>query len=272
MSLISERSGENDSQGSICILPSTLADACSLQSGVILLLKSIRCSAKEGDCTGHGISSTYHSSLFTNQWSPDIYAITTQGLNAIDIWDFFLQIFDIPIAEPIPKYKEPLIFPKVNIPPRDQEFWRMTVHQKLYYTDLFYYFDAHDIRKQSFANFVTDYVRHYFPKDPKGVHKGHFVKLFMPSSYHAQAIGNALPYPLQFERDNVILLSLKLTSQHEKEKLSNKLKLLIEPSFHAEIVEVEIGGIALYRPFREFRQANSYCHLYGAQVQRQAYF
>ncbi|GFQ69744.1 DNA-directed RNA polymerase subunit alpha [Trichonephila clavata] len=158
------------------------------------------------------------------------YAITTQGLNAIDIWDFFLQMFDIPIAEPIPKYKEPLIFPKVNIPPRDQEFWRMTVHQKLYYTDLFYYFDAHDIRKQSFANFVMDYFRHYFPKDPKGVHKGHFVKLFMPSSYHAQAIGQALPYPLQFERDNVILVSLKLTAQQEKGKASNKLKLLIEPS------------------------------------------
>ncbi|GFX12879.1 uncharacterized protein TNCV_1976171 [Trichonephila clavipes] len=40
--------------------------------------------------------------------------------------------------------------------------------------------------------------------------------------------------------------------------------------FHAKIVEVEIGGVAIYRPFGEFRQANSYCHLYGAQ--RQAYF
>ncbi|GFX15566.1 hypothetical protein TNCV_3304951 [Trichonephila clavipes] len=25
------------------------------------------------------------------------------------------------------------------------------------------------------------------------------------------------------------------------------------------------GGVAIYRPFGEFRQANSYCHLYGAQ-------
>ncbi|GFW16957.1 hypothetical protein TNCV_2760851 [Trichonephila clavipes] len=34
---------------------------------------------------------------------------------------------------------------------------------------------------------------------------------------------------------------------------------------HSKIVDVEIGGVAIYRPFGEFRQANSYCHLYGAQ-------
>ncbi|GFT89665.1 hypothetical protein TNCV_3137551 [Trichonephila clavipes] len=43
------------------------------------------------------------------------------------------------------------------------------------------------------------------------------------------------------------------------------------PGFHAEIVEEEIGGVAIYRPFGEFRRAKSYCHLYGAQGQRQAY-
>ncbi|GFV37319.1 uncharacterized protein TNCV_2700061 [Trichonephila clavipes] len=42
------------------------------------------------------------------------------------------------------------------------------------------------------------------------------------------------------------------------------------PSVHAEIVE--IGGVAIYRPFEEFRRAKSYCHVYGAQGQRQAYF
>ncbi|GFW82213.1 uncharacterized protein TNCV_5056881 [Trichonephila clavipes] len=41
---------------------------------------------------------------------------------------------------------------------------------------------------------------------------------------------------------------------------------------HGKIVE-EIGGVAIYCPFGEFRRANSYCHLYGAQGlgQRQAY-
>ncbi|GFV55421.1 uncharacterized protein TNCV_2463111 [Trichonephila clavipes] len=39
-------------------------------------------------------------------------------------------------------------------------------------------------------------------------------------------------------------------------------------------VEVEIGGVAISRPFGEFRRANSYCHLYGAQGlgQRQVFF
>ncbi|GFY13221.1 hypothetical protein TNCV_2334851 [Trichonephila clavipes] len=43
---------------------------------------------------------------------------------------------------------------------------------------------------------------------------------------------------------------------------------------HAKIVEVEIVGVAIYRLLGEFRRANSYCHLYGAQGlgQRQAYF
>ncbi|GFS74949.1 hypothetical protein TNCV_1396201 [Trichonephila clavipes] len=42
-------------------------------------------------------------------------------------------------------------------------------------------------------------------------------------------------------------------------------------NLYAGIVEVEIGGFAIYRPFGEFHQAKSYCHLYGAQGQRPAY-
>ncbi|GFW82597.1 uncharacterized protein TNCV_3491691 [Trichonephila clavipes] len=32
------------------------------------------------------------------------------------------------------------------------------------------------------------------------------------------------------------------------------------------------GGVTICRPFREFRRAKSYCHLYGAQGQRQVFF
>ncbi|GFY11094.1 hypothetical protein TNCV_4470801 [Trichonephila clavipes] len=42
--------------------------------------------------------------------------------------------------------------------------------------------------------------------------------------------------------------------------------------FHADIVELEIGGVAIYRLFRKFHRAKPYCHLYGDQGQRQAYF
>ncbi|GFV17839.1 uncharacterized protein TNCV_3235891 [Trichonephila clavipes] len=44
--------------------------------------------------------------------------------------------------------------------------------------------------------------------------------------------------------------------------------------FHDKIVEVEIGGAAIYRSFGELSRANSYCYLYGAQDlgQRKAFF
>ncbi|GFT70761.1 hypothetical protein TNCV_2490971 [Trichonephila clavipes] len=42
--------------------------------------------------------------------------------------------------------------------------------------------------------------------------------------------------------------------------------------FLVETVELEIGGVTIYRPFGEFHRAKSYCHLYGAQGQRQTYF
>ncbi|GFV83073.1 hypothetical protein TNCV_2801991 [Trichonephila clavipes] len=47
--------------------------------------------------------------------------------------------------------------------------------------------------------------------------------------------------------------------------------LRVHTDFHAEIVEAEIGGVAINRTFGEFRRAKSYCHLYGAQGQRQVY-
>ncbi|GFT99553.1 hypothetical protein TNCV_801271 [Trichonephila clavipes] len=34
---------------------------------------------------------------------------------------------------------------------------------------------------------------------------------------------------------------------------------------HGKIVEVEIGGVAVYHPFGKFCRANSYCHLYRVQ-------
>ncbi|GFV99809.1 transposable element Tc1 transposase [Trichonephila clavipes] len=43
-------------------------------------------------------------------------------------------------------------------------------------------------------------------------------------------------------------------------------------AFDVEIVEVEIDGASIYRPFGEFCRAKSHCHLHGVQGQRQAYF
>ncbi|GFY32444.1 hypothetical protein TNCV_3559521 [Trichonephila clavipes] len=36
-------------------------------------------------------------------------------------------------------------------------------------------------------------------------------------------------------------------------------KYIEHVKIHAKIVEVEIGGVTIYRPFGEFHRANSYC-------------
>ncbi|GFU67378.1 hypothetical protein TNCV_640781 [Trichonephila clavipes] len=41
--------------------------------------------------------------------------------------------------------------------------------------------------------------------------------------------------------------------------------LRVRTESHAKIVDEEIGGVAIYRPFGEFRRVNSYCHLYGVK-------
>ncbi|GFV96127.1 hypothetical protein TNCV_1870871 [Trichonephila clavipes] len=69
------------------------------------------------------------------------------------------------------------------------------------------------------------------------------------------------PLTVALAANNIICIELYIVLKTQK-------------SFHADIVEEEIGGVAIYRPFGEFRRANSYCPLYGAQGQgqRQAYF
>ncbi|GFY04199.1 hypothetical protein TNCV_1199771 [Trichonephila clavipes] len=54
---------------------------------------------------------------------------------------------------------------------------------------------------------------------------------------------------------------------HERRGLEN-----ISLQFHAEIVEVEIGDVTIYRSFGNFHRTKLYGHLYGAPGQRQAYF
>ncbi|GFV79526.1 hypothetical protein TNCV_279801 [Trichonephila clavipes] len=49
------------------------------------------------------------------------------------------------------------------------------------------------------------------------------------------------------------------------EKWQIALKRFDLDESHGKIVEEKIVGVAIYRPFGEFRRANSYCHLYGAQ-------
>ncbi|GFV15487.1 alpha-2 adrenergic receptor [Trichonephila clavipes] len=74
---------------------------------------------------------------------------------------------------------------------------------------------------------------------------------------------------------NQELIIVELIVMHEQQQGIEELESLDAVqsedriAFHVYIVELEIDGVAIYHPFGEFRRANSYCHLYGAQGQRQ---
>ncbi|GFS71798.1 hypothetical protein TNCV_3714931 [Trichonephila clavipes] len=89
------------------------------------------------------------------------------------------------------------------------------------------------------------------------------------SDSRPEDLGSMPPNTLRVHTEYVLVKSVGPKScglNHERRGLEN-----ISLQFHAEIVEVEIGGVAIYRLFGEFRRDKSYCHLYGAQGQRQAY-
>lgn len=53
-------------------------------------------------------------------------------------------------------------------------------------------------------------MTHYFRRNEQGVIEGHLVKVYIPSSYRSKAIGYAMPYPVEFEMRNPLVISLKL--------------------------------------------------------------
>ncbi|GFV73085.1 uncharacterized protein TNCV_299221 [Trichonephila clavipes] len=70
------------------------------------------------------------------------------------------------------------------------------------------------------------------------------------------------PNTLRVHAEYVLVGSVILWAESRAQGLED-IPLLFR--FHAVIVEVKIVGVAIYRPFGEFRRAKSYCHLYGAQ-------
>ncbi|GBN46292.1 DNA-directed RNA polymerase subunit alpha [Araneus ventricosus] len=158
------------------------------------------------------------------------FAITSQGLRANVILDQLYKFFGLETSDTIPKNKESEIFPKTNIVPRDPEFWRMAMYHKMFYSVSYNYFDLKEAQMGTLDDFVHDFLNHYFKRDPKEGIRGHLVKLFMPSSYYTEAIGQALPYPIQFKRENLLLFSLKLKLKQENVKASKKVKVLVQPS------------------------------------------
>ncbi|GFU06772.1 uncharacterized protein TNCV_4353361 [Trichonephila clavipes] len=78
------------------------------------------------------------------------------------------------------------------------------------------------------------------------------------------------PITLQVHKEYVLVKSVGPYVLWAESGVQGTGKYFPPLQFRAKIVE--IGGVAIHRPFGEFHRANSYCHLYGAQGQRQAYF
>ncbi|GFU77360.1 uncharacterized protein TNCV_3174381 [Trichonephila clavipes] len=83
-----------------------------------------------------------------------------------------------------------------------------------------------------------------------------------------------LPNTLRVHTENVLIKSVGPKVFWAVSRVKETGEYFPPIQFHGKIVVVDIGGGAIYRPFREFHRAKSYCQLYGAQGlnQRQAYF
>ncbi|GFY06664.1 uncharacterized protein TNCV_3525201 [Trichonephila clavipes] len=83
-----------------------------------------------------------------------------------------------------------------------------------------------------------------------------------------------LPNTLRVHTENLLVKSVGPKVLWAVSRVQGTGEYFPPIQFHGKIVEVEIGGDAIYRRFGEFHRAKSYCHLYGAQGlhQRHAYF
>ncbi|GFW17063.1 hypothetical protein TNCV_2761871 [Trichonephila clavipes] len=99
-----------------------------------------------------------------------------------------------------------------------------------------------------------------------------FLRLIILFFFHHPCFRDGRTFGLPQHLENKLLCHIHHVSDPHCSSEVEKSVIVLLLMFHAEIVEVEIGGITIYHPFGEFRRAKSYCHLYGAQGQRSAYF
>ncbi|GFQ69748.1 uncharacterized protein TNCT_134081 [Trichonephila clavata] len=146
----------------------------------------------------------------TGTWRDYLYkfALNAQGFTSQNFHDSFLQFLNLKPSEDIPKVKIPEIFPEAHVVPRDPEFWRFTVFQKLFYINSYYYYDSEEHQTDDIFHMLKEHFLQYFT-DENGRISGHIVQVYLPSTYQTKAVGYALPSPVQFEMKNPLILSLK---------------------------------------------------------------
>ncbi|GFT35398.1 uncharacterized protein NPIL_285041 [Nephila pilipes] len=160
------------------------------------------------------------------------FALNAQGFTSRNLYDKFLEELKLKPAEDIPKAKIPEIFPEVNVLPRDPEFWRFTLFEKLFYITTYYYYDSEQHEDGTVIDLLKDHLQHYFKRDSTGTYSGHLVKVYMPSSYQTKAIGHALPYPVEFEMKNPLLISLKLEIKPTTDDKGIKFSFDVSPTVY----------------------------------------
>ncbi|XP_055934149.1 uncharacterized protein LOC129963676 [Argiope bruennichi] len=155
------------------------------------------------------------------------YAINSQGFNSFNIWDKVLEVFSLHPAESIPKQKESDIFPQVKMADRATEFWRFTIFQKLFYSMSYYYMDDMEYPRGDLLDLLKDHIKQFLTWERGTIH-GHIVKVWMPSTFQSRSFVRTLPYPVQFEMKNPMLLSLKLDIKQK----NNGFSADIHPSLY----------------------------------------
>ncbi|GFW39068.1 uncharacterized protein TNCV_1830601 [Trichonephila clavipes] len=93
------------------------------------------------------------------------------------------------------------------------------------------------------------------------------------SDFRPEGLGSMPPNTLRVHTENVIVKSVGPKVLWAESRVEGTGEYFLPIQSHGKIVEVEIGGDAIYRPFGEFLLAKTYFHLYGAQGlgQRQVY-
>ncbi|KAF8781742.1 hypothetical protein HNY73_012109 [Argiope bruennichi] len=92
---------------------------------------------------------------------------------------------------------------------RATEFWRFTIFQKLFYSMSYYYMDDMEYPRGDLLDLLKDHIKQFLTWERGTIH-GHIVKVWMPSTFQSRSFVQTLPYPVQFEMKNPMLLSLKL--------------------------------------------------------------
>ncbi|XP_015921257.1 vitellogenin-6 [Parasteatoda tepidariorum] len=220
------------------------------------------------------IPNIFYSSVGYNVGNLKDYACqvagNVQGITFRQIYDEILKRVSLTAPADISKEFEKTLFRDVTLVSRDPEPWKAIFFHKIFYSTSYYYLDANDFTTQDLYKMFLDLFT-YYVKDQGSEVSGHFVKLYIPTSFHSKSIFKAVPFPTQFEMKSPLLLSLKFKLTYPTEKILD-YKIDVQPSvYHSHIFVNEIlnlGDCKRVGVYYEQKTAASYPFLAAINVER----